>query len=735
MRNGLLAVLLVLAPAQARAVPDAAGFIASLADARAEAAAPADLWTLIRLQLAARRYDAAEAAMDRLAALYRESDPGRAMALVPWRIYARAMRHEGEGLATRAALTRAFESVFAGLSDRDAAEAMAWYAPSMDRLRQAQTEAAAACAEVAVDQCPGAAQLVAARQAVTVWDYLLPGSTALIRADLGRRYIVEDELLIPAADGAEVAAILIRPRTAPADRLTALLAFTIYARDDWALSDAAKMAANGYAGMVAYSRGKGRGAGQAIPYRHDGADAEAVIAWLAARPWSDGRVGMFSGSYNASSQWAAARRRPPALRAIATNASNAPGIDTPMQGNVFQSFIYPWPLYTTDRRWLDEANYGDRARWEAINRIWYRSGRPYREMELIDGHPNPFFREFLDHPAYDSYWQRLLPVGAEFARIDIPVFVQTGYYDGGMVGALHYMREHLRHRPNADHRLLVGPYHHFAMGAGVLPTIDGYDIDRVAMINLQAVRLQWFDHVLRGAPLPDLLRDRVNYQVMGANAWRHAPTLEAMAERRRRLYLTGQRDGERLALADAPARGGPGPELSVDFADRSDADHRVPDGGIDTRSALVFATAPLAAAQEIVGSFTGRFALVINKRDLDLSVTFYEQRADGRYLPLHSYLGRASFMADRSRRVLLRPGRVERLAFESQTITARRLEAGSRIVAVVGVPKQPDIQINYGTGGDVSAESIADAGEALRVRWMAGSWLEIGLRNAEAVVP
>jgi hypothetical protein len=730
-------VLLASAPARAQTAPDAARFIASLADARADAATPGDLSTLLRLQLAARRFAAAEATIERLAERYRAADPDRLFSLVPWRIYARAMRHEGEGLSSPAALARAFASVYAPLSDRDAAEVMAWYNPSMDRLRQAQTEAAAACANVAVDQCPAAAQLVAARQSVTVWDYLLPASQPLIRADLDRRYLVEDQLLVPAADGAEVAAILIRPRGAPAARLTSLLAFTIYARDDWAMADAAKMAAHGYAGMVAYSRGKGRGAGAPVPYRHDGADAAAVIEWLAARPWSDGRVGMFSGSYNASTQWAAARRRPPALRAIATHASNAPGTDTPMQGQVFQSFVYPWPLYTTERRGLDEANYGDRARWEAISRIWYRTGRPYREMDLIDGHPNPHFRAWLDHPGYDDFWRRLGPAGAEFAAIDIPVFVQTGYYDGGMVGALHYMREHLRHRPDADHRLLIGPYHHFAMGAGVQPVVDGYPIDQVARINLQAIRMQWFDHVLRGAPLPELLRDRVNFQVMGANRWRHVPTLAAMAERRRRLYLTGARDGERLRFGDAAQRGGPAPELRVDFADRSDIDHQVPDGAIDRRSALVFATAPLAAAQEIVGGFSGRFEVVINKRDFDLSIALYEQRADGSYFPLHAhlaFLGRASFMADRSRRTLLRPGRVERLAFESQMITARRLEAGSRIVAVVAVPKQPGIQINYGTGGDVSAESIADAGAPLRVRWMAGSWLEIGLRDAEAVV-
>jgi hypothetical protein len=51
--------------------------------------------------------------------------------------------------------------------------------------------------------------------------------------------------------------------------------------------------------------------------------------------------------------------------------------------------------------------------------------------------------------------------------------------------------------------------------------------------------------------------------------------------------------------------------------------------------------------------------------------------------------------------------------------------AGSRIVAVVGVLKQPDFQINYGTGKDVSDESIADAGAPLSVRWANDSFIEL----------
>ena len=42
-----------------------------------------------------------------------------------------------------------------------------------------------------------------------------------------------------------------------------------------------------------------------VPYEHDGDDARAVIDWISRQPWSDGRVGMYGGSYNGFTQWAA----------------------------------------------------------------------------------------------------------------------------------------------------------------------------------------------------------------------------------------------------------------------------------------------------------------------------------------------------------------------------------------------------------------------------------------------
>lgn len=733
----LLAVAIVLtavtpAGAQAPAPVDpqrleapVRAFAEDLIPAQSAKDQPADLSLLFRLQLAARRYADAEATILRLQALYGSSQIPRTRALTPWLVIARAGRLGGG--VTDASLRQAFDKTYAGVGDKEAVELMAWFQYDLDRAAQALATAASACEGVPLRACSKGADVVRAHVGLTSWTRLAPLAPALVRADLERRFVIDESVLIPTADGARIAAMIVRPRTA--ERTVALLNFTIYARDDWAFLDAARMAAHGYAGIVAYSRGKGRSPGPVVPYLHDGRDAATVIAWLAAQPWSDGRVGMFSGSYNASTQWAALKHMPPALKAIATNASNAPGIDTPMEGNVFLNFMYPWPFYTTNLKYLDDETYDDPERWGALDRTWYKSGRPYRDLPLIDGAPNPVWSEWLNHPGYDAYWQRLLPYREEFARIRIPVLVQTGYFDGGMVGALYYLRQHYRYNPNADHRLLIGPYHHVAMNQGVLDTISGYEIDQAARLDLQAIRLQWFDHVFRGKPLPGILSGRINFQVMGADRWRHVPSLEAMGDQRLRLYLSEARDGGRFTLLRGKPRRRGFTDLRVDFTDRSDADYDPPSDvfsrEIDQRNALVFATAPLDRPMEVNGGFSGRLNIVTNKRDLDLQIALYELRPDGTYFPLTTFLGRASYLRDRSRRHLLNPGLREILAFDSDRVTSRLVGKGSRIVAVVGVVKQRDVQINYGSGKDVSDESIADAGEPMLIRWSNDSYLDL----------
>jgi hypothetical protein len=87
-------------------------------------------------------------------------------------------------------------------------------------------------------------------------------------------------------------------------------------------------------------------------------------------------------------------------------------------------------------------------------------------------------------------------------------------------------------------------------------------------------------------------------------------------------------------------------------------------------------------------------------------------------------------VASVSERRLLEPGRRERLDFEAHVrMVSRHVSAGSRLVMVLSIPRNALQQINYGTGKDVSDESLEDAAEPLRIRWFGTSYVELPVRR------
>ena len=221
---------------------------------------------------------------------------------------------------------------------------------------------------------------------------------------------------------------------------------------------------------------------------------------------------------------------------------------------------------------------------------------------------------------------------------------------------------------------------------------------------------------------------------MGANEWRHVPTLAAMGEQRLRLHLSAGRTGDDYRLSARKPLDGAFVPQKVDLADRTDADRIVPGGSIvdkeiDRASAVVFVSDPFPKPVELSGLFSGRLDLITNKKDLDFTVELYELNPQGEYFELSYFLGRASYIQDRGHRQLLTPGRRQRLDFQSGRLTSRRFAPGSRLVALLRIVKSPGAQINYGTGKDVSDETIADAREPLEIRWLGSSFLEVPVRR------
>ncbi len=694
------------------------------------------LATLSALQTVAGDPAAADASRQELRERHAADRPARPLnRSIVYDLYASARAREADQHVPFAdGFKRAVEDTLAAASDQEAYALGQWLAisPSVYRIELQRTLDELRPKD-SIDQ-PEAVQLVWKYLAFDAHRTFAPLVDALEAADQQRRYIVEDGVTIRTRDGTRLSALVIRPRAAVRP-LPALLEFTIYESQNYAR----ECAAHGYVGVVAYARGKRASVDPVIPYEHDGADARAVIEWIAGQTWSDGRVGMYGSGYSGFTSWAAAKRMPSALKAIATAAADAPGIDVPLQGGIFQNSAYRWSLHATNTRAADETRLHDELRWRAFDERWYRSGRRYRDLGRSYGRPNPIFIRWLNHPSYDRYWQKMLPHGAEFAHVDIPVLTVTGYYAPSEPGDLYYFAQHLKHAPHADHRLLVGPYDDAGVDAAEpAPLLEGYAIDPAARVDLHELRYQWFDHVFKGATLPPLLAQAVNYQVMGANTWRHASSLEAMAPERSRYYLdaapsgfAASRAGLRLS-AQRSAHEAFVPQ-TVDFADRKDADvapRPILARSLAIRDEKIFVSEPVREGTEIAGLLSGRLDFAVNKTDMDVELSLYELLATGDYIrlfsPAHAF--RASYARDRAHRRLLRAGERQVLAFASERITARQLKAGSRLVVVLGIVKRPDREVNYGTGNDVSEESISDAGVPLKIRWYDDSFVELPIR-------
>ena len=653
-------------------------------------------------------------------------------------VYVRAKAAASEqNLPFDEAYKQAFRAVFGQLDDRTSARAMplfnvvdeTWMGPAL----QSDLDAQKGKSRIALD---ATVTLVRDYESVQAYRDSAPLRSALIAEDDSRRYTIERDVKVKTGDGATVCALVALPR-ASSRRLPALLLFTIYYDFADNLNDARLSAAYGYASVVGFTRGKACSPDKPVPYQHDGADAASLIDWITAQPWSDGRVGMYEGSYNGFTQWATAKYMPKGLKAMMTGAPAAPGIDVPMEGNVFWNFVYPWPFYTANGKGADDATYNDRKRWEKLDHDWYVSGRAYRDLDKIDGTPNPIFDRWLEHPSYDTYWQNLIPYQEEFARINIPVLVTIGYYAGGPGAGVYYFSQHEEYNPAAEHYLLIGPYGHieaqygpFGLLGDSVTSLSGLKLDPVAVLDLTDLRYQWFDHVFKNAPRPDLLKDRVNYEVTGANVWKHASSLATMAGGTRRFYLSATKTDHAYGLSEQKEAHDASIDLRVDLADRSDVDRKVPGGGVldtqlDTWNGIEFISNPLTNATELSGLFSGRLDFVTNKKDFDFEIDLYELTPHGDYVQLAPYWSRASYVGDRSYPHLLTAGKRQRLDFQSIRLMSRQLQQGSRIVAVLRVIKEPGRQINYGTGEDVSAETVHNANTPLEIHWYSDSYLDL----------
>ena len=532
-------------------------------------------------------------------------------------------------------------------------------------------------------------------------------------------YDIQDKVLIKTRDGASISAILVRKKGSD-QRLPTILFYTTYDQGPGDAVFGKKAVDRGYVGIVAYTRGVRTNLDQYMPYEHDGQDIYDVIDWIGKQSWSDGKVGMYGGSYTGFSQWSAVKHVHPALKTIVPQVAVMPGYDTPMENGVCPSVLcFAWPNNILQNQALPQDLY---------NR-WFAAGAAYRSLDTFAGQPNRIFQKWLQHPSYDHYWQALVPTSQEYAALKIPVLTTTGYYDDAQLGALRDLNLHYQANPTAEHYLIIGPFSHRGAQRTPAPTLLGYQIDPAARINIEDIIFQWFDYVLKSGKKPEILKDKINYEVMGANEWRHAPSLAAMQSETRTLYLSDRSQAENHRLTPDKPAGINFLNQTVDFKDRQSQNNyftsTIINDSLNASNGLVFMTEPFGEPLIINGSFSGKLQLSINKKDLDISIAFYELMPDGKYFYLTRFLGRASYAKNKSERQLLEPGKKTSIPFDDVKLISKQVSKGSRLVIVLNVNKHPFEIINYGTGKDVNDETINDAGEPLQIKWYNDSYVRV----------
>jgi len=544
------------------------------------------------------------------------------------------------------------------------------------------------------------------------------------------KFIIENDKLITTKDGAEIAITIIRPRIKEA--LPAILNFSIYAGgfDEYYAMEAAN---NGYIGIVANTRGKRKSKNTIEPFEHDGKDAYAVIDWVSKQSWCNGKVGMYGGSYLGFSQWAATKKLHPALKTIIPQVAVGIGIDYPMHNNVFMSYMLRWIHYVENNKTTDDKDFNNNKKWDSLYNTWYKSGLAFNTLDSLNSKRKKTFQKWLNHPSYDDFWKDMVPYKKEFKKINIPVLTITGYYDDDQRGAFYYFNEHYKHYNNPEHYLLIGPYDHGGAQAFPQNKIQGYEIDSVAIINIYKLVFEWFDYQLKGKPKPEPLKERFNFQIMGSNQWEHKSRLKDFNKKKLSFYLSSKKNQSRYSLSPKKAGSNNYIEYELDFKNRNDADNyqdpytevKIIDSIIKLPHGIAFETKAFEKDINIVGSITAELKFITNKKDFDYNIRFYIIEPDGHYFFLNENIGRASYVKDKEKRHLLKPNKKECLKITNTFFTAKKIIKGSKLLVNIGVNKNPHWQINYGTGKDVSIETIEDATIPLKIKWSSDSKINI----------
>jgi uncharacterized protein len=342
---------------------------------------------------------------------------------------------------------------------------------------------------------------------------------------------VRKNVMIAMRDGTRLAADIYLPAkdgSAISGKFPTILSRTPYDKSAQAsVREAQWFVSRGYSVVMNDVRGRYASEGVWRMMLDDGRDGYDTVEWIAAQPWSNGKVGTIGTSYPGGTQHALAEMNPPHLSAmIPVDALSNVGIAGFRHGGAFELRFVNW-IYIIGapnaKRALEDPTLraalirnGEMMRQHVWNLPVKRGTTPLKFVPEYED----WLIEAMQHGDLDAYWKQIgysvIDNTANYA--DVPVYHVTGWFDSWTRQVA--MNWQALSKIKRNQKLIIGPWTHGGQRSARAGEVE---FSKDAGIDFNQWRLNWFDRWMKGA---DNGADRaaiVRLYIMGGGDGRKSP--------------------------------------------------------------------------------------------------------------------------------------------------------------------------------------------------------------------
>ena len=546
--------------------------------------------------------------------------------------------------------------------------------------------------------------------------FVLAGDHA--RAQTPYRVTIQQSVSVKMRDGVSLVADVYRPVSE--EKFPVLLERTPYNRTG-AARMANELASHGYIVVLQDTRGRFESGGEFYPFRNESADGFDTVEWAAKLDQSNGKVGMFGGSYVGATQMLAAMAAPPHLISIFPFVTASEYYDgwTYQNGALMQWFASSWAsglaIDTLQRR----------AETSQAPKEWVTQ-LPLQDYQLLKT-PEvsllaPYFRDWLSHERDDAYWQQWR-VSDHYSGMTVMGLHAGGWHDLFLKGSIKNYTGLLRQAATAEaragQRLIIGPWAHAPTSS--LGKVGDVVFGKDAVLDITATALKWFDYTLKGVKNDFSSGAPIRLFIMGANVWRDEVEFPLARTQYTKYYLHSTRGANSLAGDGALSLLAPGTEKKDEFdydpqnpvptiGGRLCCGQAIPPGPGDQRpnetrpDVLVFSTPALTEDTEVTGFVSVELYASTSAVDTDFTALLVDVDQSGYARFLTDGIVRARYRESTKQASDVMPGKIYRYSIDLWA-TANVFKRGHRIRLYISSSNFPRFNRNLNTGEDIMSSS------------------------------